>query len=232
MSYCVNCGVELENGCGACPLCDTPIINPRESGGKSQKPPYPENFNIPESADKRYFVFVVSIAMLIPNIVLSVLDFAFFHTGAVTYIASASALIWIWFLFPLLWKKPLPLLLLTLDAASLAAFLNLIRIKSESAGWFSAVALPIVVSLWLVSALFMLWLKKPRSRSLKAIAALTAINIVSFVVEICFNMFYNNKLQIWISLAVTACCIPLTVFFVALSKSRRLKAWVSRKFYV
>ena len=124
MSYCVNCGVELENGCGACPLCDTPIINPRESGGKSQNP---ENFNIPESADKRYFVFVVSIAMLIPNIVLSVLDFAFFHTGAVTYIASASALIWIWFLFPLLWKKPLPLLLLTLDAASLAAFLNLIR---------------------------------------------------------------------------------------------------------
>lgn len=30
MSYCVNCGVELEKGCPACPLCDTPVINPRE----------------------------------------------------------------------------------------------------------------------------------------------------------------------------------------------------------
>lgn len=232
MSYCVNCGVELESGSAACPLCDTPVINPKENGSQPHKPAYPKNYNIPESANKRYLVFVISIVMIIPNIVLSILDFAFFHTGAVAYLAAASALAWIWFLFPLLWKKPLPLLLLSLDAVSLVGFLNLIRIKSESTGWFSAVALPVVISLWVVSALLLLWLKKPRSRSLKAIAALTAINIISFVVEICFNMFYNNKLQIWISLAVTACCIPLTVFFAALSRSRRLKAWVSRKFFV
>ena len=26
MSYCVNCGVELEQGCNECPLCDTPVL--------------------------------------------------------------------------------------------------------------------------------------------------------------------------------------------------------------
>ena len=30
MSYCVNCGVELDVGAGKCPLCDTPVINPGE----------------------------------------------------------------------------------------------------------------------------------------------------------------------------------------------------------
>lgn len=30
MSYCVNCGVELDRSLRACPLCNTPVINPRE----------------------------------------------------------------------------------------------------------------------------------------------------------------------------------------------------------
>ena len=30
MSYCVNCGVELERNAGECPLCNTPVVNPRE----------------------------------------------------------------------------------------------------------------------------------------------------------------------------------------------------------
>lgn len=28
MSYCVNCGVELDASASECPLCNTPVINP------------------------------------------------------------------------------------------------------------------------------------------------------------------------------------------------------------
>ena len=28
MSYCVNCGVKLEESLTKCPLCNTPVINP------------------------------------------------------------------------------------------------------------------------------------------------------------------------------------------------------------
>ena len=28
MSYCVNCGVELDPSAGICPLCHTPVVNP------------------------------------------------------------------------------------------------------------------------------------------------------------------------------------------------------------
>lgn len=27
MSYCVNCGVELDPSAGICPLCHTPVVN-------------------------------------------------------------------------------------------------------------------------------------------------------------------------------------------------------------
>ena len=30
MSFCVNCGVELDATSRECPLCNTPVINPRE----------------------------------------------------------------------------------------------------------------------------------------------------------------------------------------------------------
>ena len=53
MSYCVNCGVELEKGLPLCPLCDTPVINPKEPKDEDVKPPYPLNFTVPKSLSKK-----------------------------------------------------------------------------------------------------------------------------------------------------------------------------------
>ena len=41
MSYCVNCGVELQKSEPRCPLCGTEVVNPNEL--KEEKPirPYP-----------------------------------------------------------------------------------------------------------------------------------------------------------------------------------------------
>ena len=37
MSYCVNCGVELDHTLKSCPLCETPVINPRDIERKEEK---------------------------------------------------------------------------------------------------------------------------------------------------------------------------------------------------
>lgn len=41
MSYCVNCGVKLEETLNKCPLCNTPIINPNELKKAGLIPPFP-----------------------------------------------------------------------------------------------------------------------------------------------------------------------------------------------
>ena len=43
MSYCVNCGVELEASLKECPLCHTPVINPNQIGQPTPPSPYPMN---------------------------------------------------------------------------------------------------------------------------------------------------------------------------------------------
>lgn len=42
MSYCVNCGVELDKNLQACPLCNTPVINPKELERKSMEFAFPK----------------------------------------------------------------------------------------------------------------------------------------------------------------------------------------------
>ena len=232
MSYCVNCGVELEKGCPACPLCDTPVINPREKKVEDLVPAFPEILDIPKSLSKKYWAFVLSLIILIPNLVLLVLDALVFRTEIAKFIAGGFAVAWIWFIFPLLWKKIIPVVMLGIDAIALLVYLNMFRLYGVENGWFTSIVLPVVISLWAICNLFIFWLKKPRSKSLIAVAVLGAINIMSFVVEICMNMFYNNKLQIVISFVVTACCVSLMTFFTVMAKSRRLKAWVRRKFFV
>ncbi len=232
MSYCVNCGVELEKGCPECPLCDTPVINPREKGDGAPKSVYPEIINIPKSLSKKYLVFVLSLVMLIPNLVLIVLNIFVFESSVVKYIVGGFCVAWIWFLFPLLWKKQIPVISLGIDAVALLVYLHMFKIYGDDNGWFSSIVLPVVIALWAICNLFIFWLKKPRSKPLIAIAVLGAINVMSFVIEICMNMFYNGKLQITVSLVMTACCVSLMIFFAFLEKSRRLKAWVSRKFFM
>lgn len=232
MSYCVNCGVELEQGCGECPLCDTPVINPREFHNKPEKPAYPEIIKIPKSTHKRFLVFVISMVLLIPNIVLAFLDMFLWGSGISAFIFGGTALVWFWFLFPMLWKKPIPIILLQIDALALLGYLYIFRGISNESRWFEGLAIPIVIAFWAVAAVFILWSRKPRNKSYTGIAATVAVIVLSYIIEICIDMFVFGRLQLGVSFAVTACCIPIIIFFIVLAKSRKLRAWVSRKFFM
>lgn len=232
MSYCVNCGVELEKGCPECPLCDTPVINPREKTSENDKFVYPETIIIPKSLSKKYWVFLISMIMLIPNMVMLILNAFIFENHVVPFISGGFAVAWIWFLFPLLWKKIMPMLILGIDAIALLTYLYAFEAFVGSSGWFAFVALPVVIILWALGNGFILLFKKTKRKSIRTAAVLGAINIISFVAEICASTFFLGKLQITISLVITACCLSLMIFFIVLAKSKRLDAWVSRKFFM
>lgn len=232
MSYCVNCGVELEKGCAECPLCDTPVINPKEKNINNEKPVYPENLLIPKSLSKKYLVFVLTMVLLIPNLVLMILNVLIFESSIIRYVIGGFVVAWIWFLFPLLWKKQIPVISLAIDAIALLVYLYMFKFYGDESGWFTSIVMPVVISLWAICNLFIFWLKKPRTKTLIAVAMLGAFSIMSFVVEICLTVFYIGRLDITVSLIITACCASLMIFFAVMEKSKRLKAWMRRKFFM
>lgn len=232
MPYCVNCGVELETSCPKCPLCDTEVIIPSKNKKVEEAPSYPQNCEIPKSTSKKYAAFVLSMVMLIPNIVFIILDMFFWQGSVAKFIVAVSAVAWIWFILPLIWKKPQPLALLALDMLSLTMCIYLFTDLTAKDSWFASLVMPIIITVWAFAALFILWLKKPRTGSAIAIAGIIAANVICYVVEICAVLYCDNKLQMLISLTVTAGSIPIIIFLFALRKSRRLTAWVKRKFFV
>ena len=53
MSYCVNCGVELDATARACPLCHTPVQNPNRPVDAELPPPFPSRRKEVQPASKK-----------------------------------------------------------------------------------------------------------------------------------------------------------------------------------
>lgn len=93
MPYCVHCGVELESGTPACPLCDTPVIDPAEKGATPPPPLYPSEkpAGIPK-VSRRVIFILCTLLHLIPAFVTLVCDLSL--NGSVTwsaYVLGAAA---------------------------------------------------------------------------------------------------------------------------------------------
>ena len=60
MSYCVNCGVELDDTARFCPLCHTPVLNPSQPVNISVPPPFPDERGEVPPAVKRDAAILLS----------------------------------------------------------------------------------------------------------------------------------------------------------------------------
>ena len=60
MSYCVNCGVELDATARACPLCHTPVQNPNQPVDAELPPPFPSRRKEVQPASKKELALLIS----------------------------------------------------------------------------------------------------------------------------------------------------------------------------
>lgn len=66
MSYCVNCGVELDDTAAFCPLCHTPVHNPNQPVNQTAPKPFPtERKEVPPASK-------LQVAILLSTILASV----------------------------------------------------------------------------------------------------------------------------------------------------------------
>ena len=95
MSYCVNCGVELDKSAGECPLCGTVVYNPREAGrgGEGQpgvQSPFPREKGEVETVNRKDFGILVSMVELATAATCGVLN-AFVFQGTLWSLAVIGA---------------------------------------------------------------------------------------------------------------------------------------------
>lgn len=234
MSYCVNCGVELDSSAKKCALCSTPVINPNIKDFSSEDKPFSEELQIPNGIKKRFIAFVISVAMLVPNIVMFFLNVFFIRQGFWSlYVFAASLLIWTLFVFPLFTEKIKPFLLWGFDTFAVSIFFTIIF---KVHGGYDAVLNSVLCTIALVSVsvlLIMLWLKS-RKRHWTSVVVITLLlsSVISVLSGIATASFVKNYNFFVVGIVIGICAFVLMLFFVYCNRSKHIRAWLNKAFYI
>ena len=110
MSYCVNCGVELDDTAAFCPLCHTPVHNPNQPVNQTAPKPFPTERKEVPPASKLQVAILLSTILASVAVCCGVLN-VFLRTQRTwsLYVIGAALMIWIWTVPPLLHhRKDMP----------------------------------------------------------------------------------------------------------------------------
>ena len=140
--YCINCGVELATSEKKCPLCGTAVYHP-DVFIKHTPCAYPDVHDKAVQISKKGLLFILSLVFIIPAIVLFVVDVKLSPDITWSGIACLGiALGYSWFVLPLWFEKPNPVIFLPLDFILAGGYLLYINsyVRGE---WFLSLAFPV-----------------------------------------------------------------------------------------
>ena len=232
MSYCVNCGVELEKSARQCPLCKTPVINPSQPPA-DEPPAYPEDIFIPKKTSGKYMAFMVTIVLFIPNLICAIINLFNPGTGHWSvYMVAVSALLWIFCVLPVFFKQKNPYVLLAVDTAAALLFTFVMSVF-HGKSWFFRIALPVILGLAAMLAVMIYWLnRKKREWPFICTYIVGMLGVMALLLEFVISWYGIGRPILRYSVIVAASCIGLIVFFEFAGRNKRFRAWLTRRFYV
>lgn len=235
MSYCVNCGVELEASAKKCALCDTEVLNPKKAPEEKKLSLFAdEEHHIPEGVSKKFVAYVVSMVMLIPSLVC-VLANALFFPGTFwsLYIFTTGLLAWVVFVFPFFSKKKKPYLMWVFDTLAVAFYgFFLFRMPGDESNIYFKVFLPIVVIISLQMLIFMLWaIGKKRHMILKLLHLFVDFAIFSLCCGLVISVGLGIKIASAIGMIIFVSCLCIIGFLAYCYKSKSMRKYLSKRFF-
>ena len=140
--YCVRCGVRLQEGVKACPLCGTPVWCP-EAGERGPAATYSDRYPV-YSRQKRLTV-MASITVALLAAMAACFSIALNTTGRMGwsfYVIAGTTAFYLAFLLPLWFRRPHPLIFVPVAFLSLCLLLFLICAYTGGR-WFWTFAFPL-----------------------------------------------------------------------------------------
>lgn len=234
MSYCVNCGVELDNRTEKCPLCKTPVINPNIREVPEVSPLFPERIYLPKAVNKRFGAFVASMVILLPNIVCTLVNRLFYPDTNWAWIVNATSLLaWVVFVSPFFWKKAVSWALILIDSLCIMGHAGIMCALAGKGDAYFKCILPLIAVVSLIVGFFIEFKEHAKPRwPVLCIAAFTEILVSSLSIELIVRNYLDVSMLPAYSLIISACCAAVTGFFIAVATNRKLQMWLDRKFFV
>lgn len=234
MSYCVNCGVELDKTCEVCPLCNTKVINPKQPVDRLSPKPYPSIKGSSDPVRRSDITILITVIFAVTAIVCGLLNLLFLQYGRWSlYVIGACAVLWVFFLPVFFPSKRNLYINLGLDGLSIAMYLGIIARLHPGMNWYLHLALPITAITTLLILVFAFFLKFLHS-SILALAAVIMgeIGILSVSIELLIHWHSRRPPFLSWSAVILTCCIIIDGALITIFSRARLRNEIRRRMHI
>lgn len=236
MSYCVQCGVKLEQSLKSCPLCHTPVINPNElktDSLSSGAGPFATVKGEVEPMKKHDIGLWLTLVFGSTALACGILNlFVFNHNYWSIPVIGACIIIWLFFC-PRMFLPRIPFSVNLIASAASVIFYELaITLMTQNDRWFYELVLPItLVAMGLIALYGILY--KFVSTSLIASALYLFIDaaILSVAIECFVDRFLRQEIHIFWSAIVFSVCAVISVALIAILSIKRLRETVRKRLH-
>jgi hypothetical protein len=235
MSYCANCGVELEKSEKICPLCGLEVCNPRQPWDEKAIRPYPRQPDpLNDQINRRFTAAIMSISLAFPAVLCVVINLIL--DGKATWgliAAGALALIWLFTVPYYLYRKPNLTLVFLPIVAGAPAFMLLIAWVFQSFAWYLPLALPILLITCLLVYLAGILVERRLARgfSIPSLILATAGFLV-LGIEIIVKLYLFHKFQVSWSLLAAVPCLAVALALLAVARRQSIREEIKKRIHL
>lgn len=233
MSYCVNCGVELEASLKECPLCRTPVINPNQLNSEFPSSPYPTTKGQVEAVKRKDLGILLSVVLTATSATCFLLNLLVFDSSLWSLIVIGCCICLFVFTFPAIFYSKTPIYVsLLADGVSVAVYLFLISFLTSSSTWFWQLGLPVVIVLTVCAECFPL-LSRFFHLTILSGSLCVFIEIPAFCVslELLIKHLLDRPYRITWSAVVLTVCVIIDFALITILAKKRLRNEVRRRLH-
>ncbi len=234
MSYCVNCGVELDKTLSVCPLCHTKVINPMEPVDTTSPKPFPSRKGTIDPVRRSDITILTTVVLAVTALVCGLLNFfSFRSTRWSLYVIGICIILWICFL-PVFFPTRLHVSVsLVFDCLSVIIYMGIISFLHPGKGWFLLLALPLSLMLMGMVLLLIYFLHRPFHSILSTASVLVGeISVFCVFTELLIRHYMKIPIYLTWSAIVLICGVVIDTSLITIIRRARLREEVRRRMHI
>ncbi len=233
MSYCVNCGVELDVNLKKCPLCETVVYHPEKIERREVEQTFPGKKGEVETVSKKEGVIFVSVLFLTIAVTCTLLNILVYHNSRWSVPVNGVCIaLWVFVMAAIFCDKITVYGMLLLDAMAIGNCLFMISLITKSDQWLYLIAFPIlVVSFGLLELAVLLSKKLPSSLLTGTLYFFIMTAGICATIECVIDNYCRHAISLsWSAIVVSVCSI-ITVFIILILMMGRLRNTIRRRLH-
>ena len=233
MSYCVNCGVELDTTLNKCPLCGTKVYHPDKEEVASTEQTFPRKKGEVEKVSKKEYIIFVSVLFLTISVTCALLNVLVYNANWWSVPVDGICItLWIFFLAAIFYEKITVYGMLLLDAIAIANYMFMISLITSSNLWCYYIGLPILgVTFVLLEIVVFLSRNLPSSLLTGTLYFFLMVAAICVTIEAVVDYYFRQTVSLsWSAIVLTVCAI-IIVFIILVLMMGRVRNHIRRRIH-